>query len=635
MLKKYVDDLAVYLNERNKEYDEGHPTISDKEYDDKYFELITLEKQLNYYPSNSPTQNIEYRVVNSLEKVEHNHKMLSLEKTKDYEEVMNFVGIMKFIAMAKLDGLTCSLRYLNGRLVSAETRGNGIIGENILHNAQVISSIPKVINYKDELIIDGEIICKYSDFHAFSNDYKNPRNFAAGSIRLLDANECKNRNLTFIAWEVISGFNHLNYLTEKFEAIENLGFITVPRGDFHYMKDFCANSDYPVDGLVFKFDDIAYGKSLGETAHHFKNAIAYKFYDEVVLTNLIDIEWSMGRSGVLTPIAIFDTIEIDGTEINRASLHNVSVMRETLGTPYVGQELEIYKANMIIPQIYSARKLDEEFLSTAEIIDLPLSCPVCGEKVEIQKSDNNIENLVCLNPSCEGKLINKLDHFCGKKGLDIKGLSKATLEKLVEWGWVNNIKDIMILINHRAEWIKKPGFGPKSVDKILEAIEDAKFTTLESFISSLGIPLIGLAVSKELVKYIDSYEDFRNKVNEKFDFSKYEGFAESKTLAIWKYDYTYADEVYPYLYFAKEEKPQEIKCKDLKFVVTGKLSHFKNRDEIKNYIEINGGKVIDTVSKNTNYLINNDIESESSKNKTAKKLGVSIITEKDFLEKFM
>jgi DNA ligase (NAD+) len=290
---------------------------------------------------------------------------------------------------------------------------------------------------------------------------------------------------------------------------------------------------------------------------------------------------------------------------------------------------------MIIPQIYSARKLDKEFLSTTEIIDLPLSCPVCGEKVEIQKSDNNIENLVCLNPSCEGKLINKLDHFCGKKGLDIKGLSKATLEKLVEWGWVNNIKDIMILINHRAEWIKKPGFGPKSVDKILEAIEDAKFTTLESFISSLGIPLIGLAVSKELVKYIDSYEDFRNKVNEKFDFSKYEGFAESKTLAIWKYDYTYADEVYPYLYFAKEEKLQEIKCKDLKFVVTGKLSHFKNRDEIKNYIEINGGKVIDTVSKNTNYLINNDIESESSKNKTAKKLGVSIITEKDFLEKFM
>lgn len=646
-ISEQLVSLIEYLNARTAEYDEGHPTISDKEWDDKYFELICLEKELGYTLTNSPTIQIPYGVVNQLEKVEHNHKMLSLDKTKEIEDVVNFVGDEDFVAMAKMDGLTCSLRYINGRLVSAETRGNGFIGEDILHNARVIPTIPNAIPYKEELVIDGEIICTYADFDVFSSDYKNPRNFAAGSIRLLDSNECAKRKLTFVVWDVLSGLEDLTLLTERFVKLKQFGFVVVP-----YMvsnKESIANLpsaiasisqlfSFPIDGAVFKFNNVAYGRSLGETAHHFKNAIAFKFYDEVYGTYLKSIEWTMGRTGILTPVAIFDTIDIDGSEVSRASLHNVSVMEETLGTAYVGQKVEVFKANMIIPQIASTEQIDENFLHYPELdfINIPTICPVCGGETKVIDNDG-VKVLMCLNQGCEGKLINRLDHFCGKKGLDIKGLSKATLEKLIAWGWVNDISDLMVLINHRSEWIKMPGFGQKSVDKILDAIENAKFTTLEAFISSLGIPLVGRTVSKELVKHIDSYEEFRQMVENKFDFSAYDGFAESKTSAIWNFDFTEADKVYPYLYFKKEETPVESNqsCENLRVVITGKLKQFKNRDAFKACIEEHGGKVVDSVSKNTSYLINNDTESSSTKNQSAKKLGIPIISEQEFIEKFL
>lgn len=639
--------LIEYLNARTAEYESGHPTISDKEWDDKYFELIHLEEKLGYSLPNSPTSKISYEVVNQLEKIEHNHKMLSLGKTKDLNEVEDFVGSQGFIAMAKMDGLTCSLRYINGHLISAETRGNGLIGENILHNAKVICTIPKTIPYKEELIVDGEIICTFSDFDEFSSDYKNPRNFAAGSIRLLDSRECSKRKLQFISWDIIKGLEDEKYLTAKLHMLKSYGFTVVPYCSnpskntglnffsLQQMVEILTNEakekSYPIDGIVFKFNDVNYGKSLGETAHHFKNAIAYKFYDETYGSYLQTIEWTMGRTGILTPVAIFDTIDIDGSEVSRASLHNVSVMEEILGIqPYIGQKVEVFKANMIIPQIASADKC-----VNGELLNIPNICPICGGEVEVIDNDG-VKVLMCLNSGCEGKLINKLDHFCGKKGLDIKGLSKATLEKLIAWGWVNNISDIMILINHRSEWIKKPGFGPKSVDKILDAIEDAKFTTLEAFISSLGIPLVGRTVSKELVKYIDTYEEFRQMAEEKFDFSVYDGFAESKTSAIWNFDFTEADKVYPYLYLKKEEKTAEsnMSCENLKVVITGKLKQFKNRDAFKACIEEHGGKVVDSVSKNTSYLINNDTESSSTKNQSAKKLGIPILSEQEFIEKF-
>lgn len=630
-----INELVEYLNARNKEYDEGHPTISDEEYDNKYFELIQLEKENNYYLINSPTQYINYQVVNSLNKVIHNHEMLSLNKTKDYSEVENFLGEADYIVMLKLDGLTCSLRYLNGRLISAETRGNGIEGEDILHNAMVIPSIPKTIAYKDELIIDGEIICLNSDFDSYSSLYKNSRNFAAGSIRLLDARECAKRKLTFVAWDIIKGLEEINSLKQKLEIISTpkFGFKIVPYGDYNYLRDIVENGDYPCDGLVFKYDNIEYYKSLGSTSHHPRGAIAYKFYDEVYETKLINIEWNVGRTGQITPVAIFEPVEIEGSTCERASLHNISVMRELSGgLEMVGDTLGVFKANLIIPQVSTWKRNHR----VDEILTIPIKCPICGKPTEISTNDN-VQILMCNNPDCEGKLINKLVHFCSKKGLDIKGLSKATLEKLIDWEWVNSLSDIMELKAHRKEWMTKPGFGLKSVDNILDAIEAAKNTTLDKFISSLGIPLIGETVSKDLVNHISSYEELREKVNSKFNFSVYAGFAESKTEALWSFDFTEADKIYNYLSIIKNEQTikNEGKCDGLKFVITGKLTINKNRDALKKLIESNGGKVVDSISKNTNYLINNDINSTSSKNTQAKKLNIPIISENEFMEKFI
>lgn len=373
---RYMVDRLNYLTLK---YDEGHPEVSDKEWDDLYFTLQYFEKLMNFSYEDSPTRKVNYQVVNQLKKVEHNHKMLSLDKTKSLEDVIAFSGDKQMLVMAKLDGLTCSLKYIDGRLVSAETRGDGIIGEDILHNALVIPSIPNRINYTEELIIDGEIVCLEKDFAPFKKEYKNSRNFAAGSIRLLDSKECAKRNLTFIAWDVIKGFEgdkwaypKKNMLSYKLIQLEDLGFMVVPKSCFYLREhpteeelliqiqvigDIAYKNTIPIDGIVFKFNDIAYGKALGETAHHFKNAIAYKFYDETYDTKLRDIEWSMGRTGVLTPVAIFDPVDIEGTTVQRANLHNLSVMKETLGTkPFKGQKIWVAKMNMIIPQIVKAEK---------------------------------------------------------------------------------------------------------------------------------------------------------------------------------------------------------------------------------------------------------------------------------------
>lgn len=636
-----MKNLIFYLNERTLEYDMGKPTISDKEWDDKYFELIQLEHRAGFALPNSPTQYIDYRVVNSLEKVEHSHKMLSLDKTKDLEEVRKFLGKSHFIAMCKMDGLTCSLTYENGRLVKAETRGNGLIGENILHNAKVIPSIPKTIDYKDRLVVDGEIICATDDFVEFAQEYKNPRNFAAGSIRLLDPKECKKRKLTFVAWDVIEGLDNIPYLDDKLLALEiKRDFIIVPfcvYGTLEEMVDkLIYNAKmmrYPIDGIVFKFVDVEYSKSLGETAHHFKNAIAYKFYDETYWTTMKNIDWTIGRTSVLTPVAIFKPIDIDGSTVERASLHNISIMKELFGEngPYVGQEVSVFKSNMIIPQIKEVKV--DSFDSTNKI-SIPTKCPVCGGDVEI-KAENESEFLYCVNPNCEGKFINKLDHFCGKKGLDIKGLSRATLEKLISWGWISDFGDLYELKIHKSEWVKKPGFGEKSVEKILAAIENSKNCELSSFISALGIPLIGSTASKELVKHFPTWDDFYNAIENDFHFWDLNNFGFEMHSAIVNFNYTEALNLYyNYLKINRVvEKPKEQEI-NLTFVITGKLTYFKNRDELKNKIEACGGKVAGSISGKTDYLINNDINSNSSKNLTAKKLNIPIITEKDFIDKF-
>ena len=656
-----IQQLIECLNNHTYLYDKGCPIISDEEWDKMYFELDKLEKEYSIYFNNSPTQNISYEIVNSLEKVDHNHDMLSLEKTKALEEVKDFLGNAPYLAMCKMDGLTCSLKYYDGLLVSAETRGNGKVGENILHNAKVIPSIPKYIPYKGALVIDGEIICSKSDFKEFENDYKNPRNFAAGSIRLLDAKECAQRKLQFIAWEVIQGFEDEQYLSNRLSMLNKCGFYTVPfnRGPsledaeklgttlekiVNDLKEIADN--FPIDGIVFKFDDVEYGRSLGQTSHHFKNAIAYKFYDETFGSWLTSIDWTMGRTGVLTPVAIFEPIDMDGSTVSRASLHNLSIMEEILGEPYYGQKVEVFKANMIIPQIMSAEKvcdmgyrhIDNSYLMPfPQNLQIPEVCPICGGKTEI-RMDIDTKVLYCSNPSCDGKLINKLDHFCGKKGLDIKGLSKATLEKLINWGWVSNYKDLFELKNHRIEWIKMPGFGIKSVDNILNSIESGRECELPAFIASLGIPLIGSTASKEIVKVFSDWNSFMSAVESNYHFWDIPNFGFEMHSAITRFDYTEAKELYDNYLTVNAVQPQSSEVENtldgLSLVITGKLNHFKNRDELKALIEARGGKVAGSISGKTSYLINNDVNSSSSKNMSAKKLGVPIISEDAFIEMF-
>ena len=643
-MKERIKYLTELLIEYTEMYDLGNPVVSDREWDELFFELRDLEKKAGFSLPYSPTKIVNFDIVSSLKKVEHNHPMLSLDKTKSIDEVKSFMGNQQYVAMLKMDGLTCSLRYLDGVLVSAETRGDGRVGEDIFHNALVVPSIPKVISYKGELVVDGEIICKYNDFETFNSEYKNPRNFAAGSIRLLDANECGYRKLTFVAWDVIKGYEECNSFFIKLNKLSELGFTIVPNilidekeepfmsSDEEYLKNIAKDLYYPIDGLVFKFNNIEYGKSRGGTAHHFNNAIAYKFYDETYSTELVDIEWSMGRTGKLTPIAIFKPIEIDGAEVSRASLHNLSIMEEVVGIPYRSQKVEVFKANMIIPQIASANKVDG---CDDTIIHMPDECPCCGGKVEIV-CENDSKVLMCMNPDCDSKLINKLDHFCGKKGLDIKGLSKATLEKLIDWGWVNSFSDIFNLAEHSDEWSSKPGFGVKSVNNMLTAIDNARNTTLESFISAIGIPLIGRSMAKELLKFIDSYEDLRQRVHDKYPFWRHDGFAESKHDALISFNYSEADDVYKYLNVENPSRVNNLEqsLEGITVVITGKLHNFKNRGQLEDLVRSRGGKVSSSVSKTTIYLINNDNTSTSSKNMSAKKLNVPVITEEEFLTKY-
>lgn len=636
-MKELIDKLNYYT----KLYDEGKPEISDKEWDELYFKLVEMEKETGIIYPNSPTQSISYEVKNSLEKVQHNHEMLSLAKSKDWNEFLNYFFDINpgkdVIGMLKLDGLTCSLRYINGRLVSAETRGNGIEGEDILHNAKVIASIPQTISYKEELIIDGEIICTYNDFLEFVDDYKNPRNFASGSIRLLDSSECAKRNLTFVCWNVVKGFSEEKYFMTKLVMLAELGFLITPyTSSFDWdAKEFLINQakglGYPIDGLVGRFDDIEFGNSLGSTSHHSRAAFAFKFYDEEHESELLDIEYEVSRNGILTPVAIFSPVEIEGSEVSRASLSNLSVMEETLGRPYIGQKVYITKRNAIIPKIEHAEQRGDldEFFNFSDI-NIPSVCPVCGEPVKVETSDAGIKTLVCSNEACSCRIINIFDHYCGRSGMNIKGLSKATLEKLLDWNFISNIADLYSLSNFRKEWIKKSGFGPTSVDKILKAIEESKKCGLAQFLVALGIPLIGPSAAKELEKKFKNWTEFFNSVTQKFNYSTLPNFGFEMSKAILNFNFEEANFIATnYLSFGEKEE-EKTELTGLTFVITGSLT--KPRKEYQSLIESLGGKVTGSVSRNTNYLICNDKNSNSGKSKTAKDLGIPVVTEEEFFE---
>lgn len=647
-MEERIKKLISILNKATIEYDKGTPIMTDKEWDNLYFELQELEKETGIILSNSPSNTIYWLKVSELKKVKHNHPMLSLDKTKKPEEVENFLKNQPYVAMFKMDGLTCSLTYENGVLTKAETRGNGIIGEDILHNIYTVKNVPIEIPYKEKLVVDGEIICRKDDFIPFEKEYKNPRNFAAGSIRLLSSKECQTRNLSFVAWEMIEGYSNYNSFRDKLVELMHLGFEIVPfvTSQNHDSIDSVIfalkelNKElkliYPIDGYVFKFDDIDFGKKQGQTDHHFKNAIAYKFYDEIYETEVKDIEWTMGRTGQLTPVLVYNDIEIDGAICNRASLHNITVMTQLMGGAYPGQRVFIYKANQIIPQVESAQNNNPNHIPG---IQIPKICPYCGHPTEIRK-DNDSEVLYCTNEQCESRLVNRLDHFCGKKGLDIKGLSKATLEKLIDWKWVESIEDLYYLSDaHGMEFIQKAGFGIKSVTKILNAIEESKHTTLDAFISAIGIPLIGRAVAKDLTNYFETYEDFRNAVNDKnYHFYDLDNFGEEMDKSIKNFNYAEADRISKLLFIEtpvvnKNQINNNLAGKTI--VITGKLTNFKNRAELKAVIESHGGKVSDSISGKTDILINNDVNSTSSKNKAAQARNIPIISEADFMKQYI
>lgn len=637
---KSMQELIDYLNYHTKLYDEGKPDITDAQWDEKYFELQQMERATGVYLPNSPTQKITYQVVNDLKKAQHNHPMLSLAKTKSIEELNAFVKDRYYIIMGKMDGLTCSLTYKDGLLVSAETRGDGIEGENILHNALAVKSIPKKIPCKDEITVDGEIICTFEDFEPFKDQYANPRNFAAGSIRLLDAKESSLRNLTFVAWDLISDLDGAIGLNHKLEFLGWQGFIVVPfltgvnvisETLIEDMKMLCGIERYPIDGLVIKYNKIVEYEACGRTDHHFKGGMAFKFKDEEYETWLKDIEWTMGRTGVLTPVAIFEPVDTGDSIIERASLHNVSVMKDLLWRPYKGQSLMVCKMNDIIPQVVSAgREISPVDFEGLEFT-IPTECPICGGRLEVV-CEVNSEMLICTNDACEGKAINQLEHFCSKKGMDIKGLSKATLGKLMDWGWVKEPVDIYNLGQYLDEWVQKPGFGDKSVRNILAAINDSRVSSLDKFLCAIGIPHVGTTLSRELVDFFSSYEEFRQAVDSKWDFTKIDKVGYEKAYAIWNFDYGEADRVAQKVHLTYEEPAAADTTLDATTVViTGKLSLHKNRDELVKRITDHGGKVTGSVSKNTNILINNDVNSTSSKNVSAQRLGIPIMTEEEFV----
>ena len=628
-----IKELTGLLNKASDTYyNTGNTIMEDREFDTLVEELRNLEQETGFVMATSPTHKVGYEVKSELQKVAHNHPMLSLAKTKDWNEFIQYFCNKDVIGMLKMDGLTCSLRYINGELVSAETRGNGEIGEDILHNIKTVNTVPQNIPYKDELIVDGEIICTYQDFEPFSTEYKNPRNFASGSIRLLDSNECAKRPLTFVVWNVIKGFDDENSFLRKLVLIDELGFTVVPwTSSFDWdAKEFLVNKakklGYPIDGLVGRFDDIKYGESLGATSHHSNAAYAFKFGDETYETTLRGVEWNTTRTGIIAPVAIFDEVDLDGALTTRATLHNLSIIEQLeLG---IGDTITVYRSNMVIPKI-------GDNLTRSNTLKIPTTCPCCGKPTEVKYTDNS-KVLMCTNPDCAAKKLARFTHFVSRKCMNIDGLSERTLEALISHGFVNNYRDIYHLADHKAKLYKLDGMGKKYVDNLLESIENSRNVKLENFITALGIPNVGLSAAKTISNYFKgSFIEFNNAFWNRFDFTKLDDIGGTTAQSIDIYMSNNSEEVYSLAqemnFIVEETKSSGVDLSGKAFCITGSLEHYSNRDALVKAIEDNGGKYVSGVSKKTNYLINNDKTSTSGKNKKAIDLGIPIISEQDFI----
>lgn len=644
---KRIKELVKQLNEyRDAYYNEARPVISDVEYDKLFDELSELEKETGVVYTNSPTQTVGYVVKSELKKVKHSHPMLSLDKTKSVDDLVKFAGDKDCILSLKMDGLTCLLTYENGELVQGETRGDGEIGELITHNARVFENIPLTIDYKGHFEIEGEAIITYDDFEKINDGlsedkkYKNPRNLASGSVRQLDSKIAAQRHIKFIAWKVPTEIASSSFIN-RLQYASELGFDTVTllpiRGNcnaefinivIEQLRKRANEKNFPIDGLVATYNDITYGESLGMTGHHPKHSIAFKFTEDSEETVLREIEWSMGKTGSLTPVAIFDSVDLAGTSVSRASLHNISIMKEL--NISIGATVTVVKKNEIIPQIISCD-------ASAMDVNIPITCPVCGEETQIVK-ENDSEVLMCVNPHCKGKLLGRVSHFVSKKGMDISGLSEETIKKFVELGWITEITDVYNLEQYYDRLSTMNGFGNRSVDKLRKSIENSKTVRLDKFITSLSIPGIGTSQSKELAKVFNTWNDFRDASVGCYNFSQIDGFGDvlNNNIHSWFKDMCdIADKLASLMTFETEENSKTNNSLNGKsFVVTGKVYKFKNRDEVKEAIEKFGGKVTGSVTKTTFALINNDIESNSSKNKKAKELGVQIINEDQLIKMF-
>lgn len=646
-------DIASRVRELNRAseayYNTGQPIMSDAEFDNKLEELRQWEEKTGIVLSNSPTHNVGATVLDNIKEVTHKTPMLSLEKCHSIEEIIKFANNHNLVASVKLDGLTVRLTYKDGNLVLAESRGNGTVGSDITEHIKQFANIPLHINKEGTYVIDGEALIKLDDFAEINKneEYKNSRNLAAGTLSSLDTSVVKDRKLSWYAWEVVEGDNDNSFYKRLLNA-QNLGFDVVPCynitiNEFNQLQihidnfiNIAEKENLPQDGVVFKFDDVEYGKSLGNTSHHFRNGIAYKIFNDSVETKLVDIEWTMGKTGSLCPTAVFNPIEIEQTIVERASLHNISVMKQILGNPWIGQHIGVFKANLIIPQI---RWAEEDDKYKKNYINIPRICPICGQPTKIVK-DNNSEVLVCTNDNCNGKLLGKLTHAASKNALNIDGLSESTIEKFINLGWLNSIKDIYNLFKHKDEMKILNGFGKKSVEKLLDSIEKSRNTNLQRFLYSLSIPLLGNSASKDIAEFCgNTFNSFVGVLTEggKDAFTSINGIGEALGKSIINYWNKHNEEMMDLAQeftFSKDEKIEKVendKINGKVFVVTGLVNHYKNRNELKADIEKNGGKVTGSVTSKTSYLINNDIDSNSSKNKKAKELNIPIITEEQFL----
>ena len=654
-----MKELVSLLNKASRAYyQEAQEIMSNYEYDRLYDELKELEDELGITLSNSPTVNVGYEVVSELPKERHESPMLSLDKTKEVEELKNFVGDQKVLMSWKMDGLTVVLTYRDGKLYKAVTRGNGEVGEVITNNAKVFKNVPVQIAYQGELILRGEAVIGYKDFEKINQEiedvdarYKNPRNLCSGSVRQLNNQITAKRNVMFYAFTLVQadGVDFQNSRACQMEWLKEQGFEVVEYHEVirdtveaeveYYMvtrdtvedevakfSSKISENDFPSDGLVLTYDDIAYGRSLGRTAKFPRDSFAFKWQDEIRETVLREIEWSPSRTGLINPVAIFDPVELEGTTVSRASVHNISIMEELeLG---IGDRIEVYKANMIIPQI-------AENLTRSGVKDIPCKCPVCQGETKIRQV-GNAKALYCMNPECQAKHVKSFALFVSRDALNIEGLSEATLEKFISRGYIHTFADIFHLDQYKEKIQKMEGFGEKSYKKLTESIEKARTTTLPRVIYSLGIAGIGLANAKVICRELKYDVESLLKVSEE-ELNEIQGVGEVLAKAFVGY-FADAKHVENFRRLLNELTiPEETVTKQqifegVNFVITGSVKHFANRGEVKELIESLGGKVTGSVTSKTNYLINNDVTSTSSKNKKANELGIPIISEETFLK---